>query len=217
MRFLGVPAVVLAAGLLLAGCETGSSTGGLPTPVDDDGSTTAAATPSPTRTPTSPRETSPAGPVSPARKAPAAQVTVVPGAFADNPAVRGLVAKYPVYFRALVRLDADIVKANFPAFFYADTANLIADAKAAGWVMKPPGSVVVVGVDAQPYGVVRVRVCRSQRTQYWNPKARKWVRTTPRGAPEAFDMIERGDGWTMYRWVQPAPAASSCATVRYPA
>jgi hypothetical protein len=125
--------------------------------------------------------------------------------------------KYPLYFRALVKRDPEIVKANFPAYFYVDTVDAITEAKAAGWVMKPPGSVVVVGVEERPDAVVRVRVCRSQRTQYWNPKAKKWARITPDGSPDVFDMIERGDGWTMYRSVQPVPRPFSCAEVRYPA
>lgn len=220
MRRLGVPAAVLAAGLLIAGCGGGGSTsGGMPTPAEDDGSgtTSATATPSPTGTPTRSASKPTTEPTTPTKKPPASQVIVVPGAFADNPAVRGLVTKYPVYFRALVRRDAQLVKTNFPAFFYADTANVIADAKAAGWVMKPPGSLVVVGVEPQLYDVVRVKACRSQRTQYWNPRANKWARSTPGGAPVAYDMIERGDGWTMYRLVEPASTKFSCAQVRYPA
>lgn len=212
VRRLAVPAVALTAALVFAGCSGNSSTGGMPTPADDNGSsrTTSDPTPTPSDSGASPSPSTSAKPVK------RAQVVVVPGRFAGNPAVRGLTARYPLFFQALVQRDSDIIKNNFPAFFYADTALNISDARSKGWIMRPPGSVVVVGVEPQPLGVVRVKTCRSQRTQYWDLKARKWTVVTPKGSPDVIDMIERGDGWTMYRWVRPIPKPYSCATVRYP-
>jgi hypothetical protein len=144
-------------------------------------------------------------------------VVIAPGRFAGNPAVQGLMAKYPLYFQALIQRDSTIVRRNFPEFFYGDTAIGIDSAKAAGWVMRPPGSLVVMAVEPRPDGVVRIRSCRSQSTQYWNPKARRWARVTPGGAPDVIDMVQAGQGWTMYRWVRPVPRPFSCAKVRYPA
>lgn len=212
MRRLGVPTGALVVGLLLSGCGSGSNNGTMPTPADD-GSSGTTTTPSksvgePTARPTGPAKTPPAK---------RAQVIIDPGNFADNPAVQGFVAKYPLYFRALVERDTELVRENFPAYFYADTAAGIADAKATGWVMRPPGSLVVVGVEQRPFDVVRIKSCRSQTTQYWDPKARKWARATPTGTADVIDMVLNGDGWTMYRWIRPVPKGISCAKVHYPA
>lgn len=211
----GIPAVALAL-VCLAGCggSTGNK-GGMPVPEGGGSSSgTTATTPTPTAGKSSGRPTT-----APPKTAapPAAQVTVVPGNQAANPAVQGFVAKYPLYFQALVQRNPDIVKKNFPAFFYADTAVNIDNAKQSGWVMRPPGSVVVVGVEQRPYGVVRLKVCRSQTTQYWNPKSGKWVVVAPKGTAEATDMVRTGLGWTMYRAVRPTPKGINCSKVRYPA
>jgi hypothetical protein len=212
VRRLGVPTGALVVGLLLAGCGGGSNNGTMPTPADD-GSSGTTTTPSksvgkPTAEPTGPAKTRPAK---------RAQVIIDPGNFADNPAVQGFVAKYPIYFRALVQRDSSIVRASLPAYFYTDTAAGIADARANGWVMRPPGSVVVVGIEQRPFDVVRVRSCRSQNTGYWDPKRKAWVRPAPKGTPDVIDMIERGDGWTLYRLIRPIPKAFSCANVSFPA
>jgi hypothetical protein len=146
---------------------------------------------------------------------PAAQVIVKAGNFASNPAVEGLVNSYPLYFQALVSKDDTVLKKRFPSFFYADVSHAIVDAKRNGWVMRPPGSVVVVGTQGQPDGTVRVKTCRSQTTQYWDPKARAWTVVTPKGSPEVIEMIKTGIGWLPYRL---APTNGvSCARVRYPA
>ncbi|HEU4946244.1 MAG TPA: hypothetical protein VFT31_03725 [Kribbella sp.] len=210
MRRLGVPVLALLAGLVLAGCGGGSSNGTMPTPAGDDGSTSTTPTPSgkPTSKPSDPGKTTPAK---------GADVIVVPGGFSDNPAVQGYVNAYPVYFRALVQRDPKIIQANFPAYFASDVSPNIAGALRRGWVMRPPGSVVVVGVEQRPFGVVRIRSCRSQTAGFWNPKTRRWVQAAPKGVPETVDMVERGDGWTMYRWLQPVPKSFSCAKVHYPA
>jgi hypothetical protein len=163
-----------------------------------------------------PRPTS-AKPTTAKPPAATAKVVVGPGRFGADPAVQGLVVRYPLYYQALVSRNSDIVKTNFPAIFYAGTATDIDAAKAAGWLMRPPGSIVVVGTSKQPYGVVRVNLCRSQRLQWWNPKTRRFVVNAPKGTGEAIDMVRTGFGWTMYRMVRPIPAGISCASVRYPA
>ncbi|MEV6286377.1 hypothetical protein [Kribbella sp. NPDC051770] len=212
-----VPLVALA---VLAGCSGSDDTnrGGMPegvseTPADDPTITLSPPTAPPASSTVKP--TRPATTVPP--KPPAGQVTVVPGRFGAEPAVQGLVAKYPLYYQALVKRDSNIVKTSFPAFFYADTAINIDAAKASGWVMRPPGSIVVVGTSKQPYGVVRLNLCRSQRLQWWNPKTRKFVVVAPKGTAEAIDMVRSGVGWTMYKVVRPVPKGINCATVRYPA
>jgi hypothetical protein len=215
VRRLGVPAAVLTAAMLLAGCGGGGANkGGMPVPVGGDSSASTPGTPTksgekPTTKPTEPAKTT--APSSGAR------VIVVPGNFASNPAVQALVNKYRLYYQALVQRNSNIIKTSFPAFFYADTAVNIDAAKTSGWVMRPPGSVVVVGVAQQPYGVVRVNTCRSQTMQWWNPKARKWVVLAPRGTAEAIDMVHTGLGWTMYRMVRPVPKGINCSRVHYPA
>jgi hypothetical protein len=214
VRRLGASAFLLAATLVLAGCggpETNK--GGMPEPVGGDGSTTTSSTPAQTTTaqPT-PERTGPATTAAPRRKA---QVIVVPGSYADNPAVQGLVKTYPIYFSALVARDADIVKKFFPAYFYADVQLGIDEAKRSGWVMRPPGKVVVMGIKQEQFGVVRVQTCLSQTTQYWDPKAKRWAVAAPKGMPQALDMIKTGLGWMMYRI---APTGKlSCAKVRFPA
>ncbi|GAA1572157.1 hypothetical protein GCM10009789_27140 [Kribbella sancticallisti] len=215
MRRLGAPALLLAATLVLAGCggpETNK--GGMPEPAGGgDPSTSTGNTPSttPSAEPTT-EPTAPATTAAPPRKA---QVIVVPGNYAENPAVQGLVKNYPIYFSALVARDADIVKKAFPAYFYADVQLGIDEAKRSGWVMRPPGSVVVMGIKQEKFGVVRVQTCRSQTTQYWDPKAKQWALSGAKGVPQALDMIETGLGWTMYKI---APAGKlSCSKVRFPA
>ena len=184
----------------------------MPTPVDsvtDQSSTT----PTPTAGPSS--QPSGAPTKEPATNRPL--VYVVPGRFAGEPAVQGLQRKYPLYFRALVLRDPKVVADNFPAYFYADTEAQIQIARRNGLVMMPPGSIVVRNVEQRPFGVVRISSCRSQRTEFWNKDARRWTRSAPQGSPDVIDMIRRGDGWTMYRWLQPVPKPFSCAGVRYPA
>ena len=210
MRRLGVPTGALVVGLLLSGCGSGSNNGTMPTPADDGSSGTTTPSKSvgkPTARPTGAKTPSAKGP----------QVIVVPGKFADNPAVQGYMRTYPVYFRALVERDSKIVLENFPFYFASDVSPNIAEARTSGWVMRPPGSVVVVGVEQRPFGVVRIRSCQSQTAGFWNPKTKSWVQEAPAGVPETVDMVERGDGWTMYRWLQPVPKPFSCAKVPYPA
>lgn len=211
-----IPVVALAGVLLLSACGKDSTDGGRPVPVGGDAGTTTSSTPSaePTKAtssaPTAPATTAkPTGPV--AKK----QVIVQPGNFASNAAVQGLVTSYPLYFKALVDRDDTILKKQFPSFFYADVAQGIQDAKRNGWVMKPPGSVVVVGTSNTPDGTVAVRTCRSQTTQYWDPKARKWTVVAPQGSPEVIEMVKTGMGWMPYRLA--TSKGVNCAGVHYPA
>jgi hypothetical protein len=204
---------------VLAGCggNDDANRGGLPEGVSEEPSgdrTITLGTPTPPATPT----TRPSKPTTTAPPPVASsQVTVAPGRFGADPAVQGLIEKYPLYYQALVKRDSNIVKTSFPAFFYADTAINIDAAKASGWVMRPPGSIVVVGTSKQPFGVVRLNLCRSQRLQWWNPETRKFVVNAPKGTAEAIDMVRTGVGWTMYKMVRPVPKGINCATVRYPA
>jgi hypothetical protein len=217
VRRFRVPAAVLAATLLLSACGGSKDDGGMPVPIGGDEShptVTLSGTPSadPTSAPTG--KTS-APPVTVAPPPPANQVTVVPGNFAALPAVQGLVRSYPLYFSALVARDVNIVKNNFPAYFYADTSENIAEAKRNGWVMKPPASVVVMGTSSQPLQVVRLKLCLSQTTQYWNPMTKKWVVPAPKGVARSIDMIRTGLGWLPY---QMGPSnLSNCGAVRFPA
>ena len=75
--------------------------------------------------------------------APKAQIIIKAGNFASNPAVQGLVTSYPLYFQALVSKDDTVLKKKFPSFFYSDVSEGIFDAQRNGWMMRPPGSVVV--------------------------------------------------------------------------
>jgi hypothetical protein len=198
-----------AAALLLAGCGGDTTNKGtLPIPAGGDD-------PSSTGTPGSTHTVEPTGP--PRTVTPKAQVIVVRGSFAGNPAVEGFASTFPVYFKALVARDSKVVRSYFPGFFYADTAIGIDEAKRNGWVMRPPGSIVVVGVEQQPQGIVRLRTCRSQTTQYWNPKTRQWVIVAPKGAPDVYDMVKTGLGWMPYRQQQHIAKPYSCAKVHYPA
>jgi hypothetical protein len=215
VRSLTLPAAVLAGVLLLSACGGGDANdGGRPVPVGGDSGTTTSSTPStssaePTTEPSQPATTT--KPTT-SRKA---QVVVVPGTYESNPAVQGLVRSYPLYFQALVTRDDSILRKSFPAFWYADTSQAILDAKRNGWIMRPPGSVVVVGVRSEPNGVVRVKTCRSQTTQYWDPKSKNWTVVAPKGSPQVIDMIQTGLGWLPYRM---APSTGvNCGGVRYPA
>ncbi|WP_433157517.1 hypothetical protein [Kribbella sp. CA-247076] len=208
-----LPAALLTGVLALTACGQDSGDGGRPVPVGGDSGTTSSA---PT-TATSPSSTTTSRPATTAQPTaqPKAQVIIKAGNLASNPAVKGLVDSYPLYFRALVSKDDTILKKRFPSFFYADVSQGIADAQRNGWVMRPPGSVVVVGARSQPDGTVRVQTCRSQTTQYWDPKGRAWTVVTPKGSPEVIEMIKTGIGWLPYRL---APAKGvNCARVKYPA
>ena len=213
VRRFALPAAVLAGALLLAGCGgKDSNDGGLPVPAGgDSGTTTSSGTPS---TSTSAPTTQPSTTTKPGTsKKP--QVYVIAGNWASNPAVQGLVSSYPMYFQALVTKDDSILKKKFPSFFYADVSQGIFDAQRNGWIMRPPGSVVIVGAHSRPDGTVWVQTCRSQTTQYWDPKSRNWTEVTPKGSPEVIEMIATGIGWLPYRL---APSTGvNCSRVRYPA
>jgi len=211
VRRFALPALTLAAVLLLSACGKDSNDGGRPVPVGgDSGTTTSSSTPS---TAPSSAPTEPATNTKPTAQA--QQVIVKAGNFASNPAVQGLVTSYPLYFQALVAKDDTILKKRFPSFFYADVSQGIQDAKRNGWVMKPPGSVVVVGARSTDAGTVAVQTCRSQTTQYWDPKTRNWTVVTPKGSPEVIEMIRTGLGWLPYRMA--TAKGVNCSAVRYPA
>jgi hypothetical protein len=183
--------------------------------VGGDSGTTTSSTPSeepstPSSAPTEPATTTAtAKPTAQAR-----QVIVQAGNFASNPAVQGLVTSYPLYFQALVSKDDTVLRKKFPSFFYSDVAQAIADAKRNGWIMKPPGSVVVVGARSTADGTVAVQTCRSQTTQYWDPKGKRWTVVTPKGSPEVIEMIKTGIGWLPYRLA--TSKGVNCGSVRYP-
>ncbi|MEU8221685.1 hypothetical protein [Kribbella sp. NPDC048915] len=214
MRRSALPAAALASMLLLGACGNDSDDGGRPVPVGEGGGTTSS-TPSESTEPT----TTVSAPTRPATSAKPTgqtqQVIVRAGNFASNPAVQGLVTSYPLYFQALVAKDDTILKKRFPSFFYADVSQGIQDAKRNGWVMRPPGSVVVVGARSTDDGTVAVQTCRSQTTQYWDPKTRNWTVVTPKGSPEVIEMIKTGVGWLPYRLA--TSKGVNCASVRYPA
>jgi hypothetical protein len=214
VRRFALPAALLATVLLLSACGKNSNDGTLPVPAGGSGTTTSPDTPSteptePTTTPTQPAAT--AKPTT----APKAQIIIKAGNFASNPAVQGLVTSYPLYFQALVSKDDTILKKKFPSFFYSDVSEGIFDAQRNGWVMKPPGSVVIVGAKSTPDGTVAVQTCRSQTTQYWDPKAKKWTVVTPNGSPEVIEMIKTGIGWLPYRLA--TSTGVKCSGVHYPA
>jgi hypothetical protein len=73
----------------------------------------------------------------------------------------------------------------------------------------------VVGARNTGSGTVVVQTCRSQTTQYWDPKARTWTVVTPKGSPEVIEMIRTGIGWLPYRLV--TTKGVNCAGVSYPA
>ena len=215
MRRFALPALALAAVLLLGACGKDTNDGGRPVPVGGDSSTTTSTTPSveptsPSSAPTEPATTATAKPTAQAK-----QVIVQPGNFASNPAVQGLVTSYPLYFQALVSKDDTILRKKFPSYFYSDVSQGIADAKRNGWIMRPPGSVVVVGARSTADGTVAVQTCRSQTTQYWDPKGKRWTVVTPKGSPEVIEMIKTGIGWLPYRLA--TSKGVNCGSVRYPA
>jgi hypothetical protein len=212
VRRYALPAL-LAGVLLLSACSKNSDDGTLPVPAggsDMSSSDTPSTEPTePTSTPTQPATT--AKPTA----APKAQIIIQAGNFASNPAVQGLVTSYPLYFQALVSKDDTVLKKRFPSFFYSDVSQGIYDAQRNGWVMKPPGSVVIVGAKRTADGTVAVQTCRSQTTQYWDPKAKNWTVVTPKGSPEVIEMIQTGLGWLPYRLA--TTAGVKCAGVHYPA
>jgi hypothetical protein len=212
VRSLAVPAAVLAGALFLTGCGKGSNDGGLPVPAGGDASTTTSSTPSTgTTEPTTPSQS--ATTTKPTTSADA-QVIVKPGNYSSNAAVQGLVRSYPLYFQALVTKDDTVLRKQFPSFWYADTSQAIVDAKRNGWVMRPPGSVVVLGVKSTSDGTVVVTTCRSQTTEYWDPKANNWSVVAPHGSPQVIEMIQTGLGWLPYRLA--TSKGVNCAGVHYP-
>jgi len=213
VRRFALPVAVLAGVLLLTSCGgKDGNDGGLPQPAGGDSGTTTSSTPSTSTSEPSTETSQPATTTKPTAKA---QVIVQAGNYSSNPAVQGLVRSYPLYFQALVSKDDTILKKRFPSFLYADGSEGIQDAKRNGWVMRPPGSVVVVGAHSSPDGTVVVQTCRSQTTQYWDPKARSWTVVTPKGAPEVIEMIRTGLGWLPYRLA--TSKGVNCSGVHYPA
>jgi hypothetical protein len=201
--------------LLLSACGKDSNDGGRPVPVGGDTSSATSSTPSgPTPEPTRTSGT-PTRPATTATAPAAKQVIVQAGNFASNPAVQGLVSSYPLYFQALVSKDDTVLRKQFPSFFHSDVSQAIVDANRNGWVMRPPGSVVVVGARSTDDDTVAVQTCRSQTTQYWDPKGKRWTVVAPQGSPEVIEMIKTGVGWLPYRLA--TSKGVNCAGVRYPA
>ncbi|MEV4264460.1 hypothetical protein [Kribbella sp. NPDC049584] len=211
MRRFTLPAL-LAAVLLLSACSKNSNDGTLPVPAGGSDPSSPSTTPS-----TEPSTTTPTQPATTTKPttAPKAQIIIKAGNFASNPAVQGLVTSYPLYFQALVSKDDTVLRKKFPSYFYSDVSQGIYDAQRNGWIMKPPGSVVIVGAKRTADGTVAVQTCRSQRTQYWDPKAKQWTVVTPNGSPEVIEMIQTGIGWLPYRLA--TPKGVNCARVHYPA
>jgi hypothetical protein len=75
--------------------------------------------------------------------------------------------------------------------------------------------VVVVGASTTPDNTVAVQICRSQSTDYWNPKTRNWVVAAPHGTPEVIEMVKTGLGWMPYRMA--TSKGVRCTGVQYPA
>nr|WP_184843235.1 hypothetical protein [Kribbella solani] len=201
---------------MVTGCSKGSNDGGLPVPAGGDaGPVTTSATPTAAPTKTSAAPTEPPEPTATKPTAKADQVIVVAGNYATNPAVQGLVSSYPLYFQALVSKDDTILKQRFPSFFYSDVSQGIFDAQRNGWVMRPPGSVVVVGAHSTKDDTIAVQTCRSQTTQYWDPRGKRWTVVTPKGSAEVIEMIKTGVGWLPYRLA--SAQGVNCAKVHYPA
>ncbi|GAA2832032.1 hypothetical protein [Kribbella solani] len=216
MRRFALPATLLAGVVLVTGCSKGSNDGGLPVPAGGDaGPVTTSATPTAAPTKTSAAPTEPPEPTATKPTAKADQVIVVAGNYATNPAVQGLVSSYPLYFQALVSKDDTILKQRFPSFFYSDVSQGIFDAQRNGWVMRPPGSVVVVGAHSTKDDTIAVQTCRSQTTQYWDPRGKRWTVVTPKGSAEVIEMIKTGVGWLPYRLA--SAQGVNCAKVHYPA
>ncbi|GAA1574273.1 hypothetical protein GCM10009804_33770 [Kribbella hippodromi] len=217
MRRFALPATLLAGVVLVSGCSKGSNDGGLPVPAGGDaGPTTTSATPAPSSAPSKTTAAPTEPPASTAKPtAKTKQVIVVAGNYASNPAVQGLVTSYPLYFQALVSKDDTILKQKFPSFFYSDVSQGIFDAQRNGWIMRPPGSVVVVGAHSTPDDTVAVQTCRSQTTQYWDPRGKRWTVVTPKGSAEVIEMIKTGVGWLPYRLG--SAKGVNCANVHYPA
>ena len=209
-----VLSVVLAGVLLLSACGKNSDDGTLPVPAGGSDSTTSSDTPSAEPSEPSSVPTQPATTAKPTT-APKAQIIIKAGNFASNPAVQGLVTSYPLYFQALVSKDDTVLRKKFPSFFYSDVSQGIYDAQRNGWIMKPPGSVVIVGAKRTADGTVAVQTCRSQTTQYWDPKGKRWTVVTPKGSAEVIEMIQTGIGWLPYRLA--TPKGVNCARVHYPA
>ncbi|MFD3402289.1 hypothetical protein ACFWUU_16515 [Kribbella sp. NPDC058693] len=214
MRRSALLPVVVTGVLLLSACGKNSNDGTLPVPAGGSDATTSSDTPSAEPTEPSSAPTQPAATTKPTTAA-KAQIIIKAGNFASNPAVQGLVTSYPLYFQALVSKDDTVLKKKFPSFFYSDVSEGIFDAQRNGWIMKPPGSVVIVGAKSTPDGTVAVQTCRSQTTQYWDPKAKKWTVVTPNGSPEVIEMIKTGIGWLPYRLA--TSTGVKCSGVHYPA
>ncbi|MFC0625322.1 hypothetical protein [Kribbella deserti] len=209
-------AVVSAVLLLTVGCGGNEPTGGAPTPIDPGAGGETSETPSasastPTDKPTTPASTAttPAGP--------ARQIIVVTHIFKNQPVVQAFASAYPVYFKALVDRDDAVLRSTFPSYFHADVEAQIAVAKRAGWVMRPPGSIVLRKVDKLPDGKFRIGSCRSQRTEYFDPVAKKWVRSAPKGTPDVIVMAPLNGTFVMYRWLGSRNAGFTCAGIPYPA
>jgi hypothetical protein len=214
VRRFALPVAALAGILLLTSCGKDSNDGGRPVPAGGDSGATTSSTPSAS---TSGPSTEPSKPATTAKPTvqPKAQVIVQAGNFASNLAVQGLVTSYPLYFQALVTKDDTILRKQFPSFWYADTSQAIVDAKRNGWVMRPPGSVVVLGVKSKSDGTAVVTTCRSQTTEYWDPKAKNWSVVAPKGSPQVIEMIQTGLGWLPYRLA--TSKGVNCSRVHYPA
>ena len=122
---------------------------------------------------------------------------------------------YPLYFQALVARDDTIVRKSFPAFFYADISESILESQAGRWLMRPPGSVVVLGGPEPAAGRGAGEDVSLTDHAVLGSQVEAVDSNAPKGSPQVIDMIETGIGWMPYR-IGPSSGVN-CAGVRYPA
>ncbi len=205
-----VLASVLASGLL-AGCG-GSTAGGSPTPFEDD-ATSGASSSTPSAEPSSPPSTTPTAPPStPSGKRPF--VLVAPGKYITSPAVGGFTLAIQVFYRARMTYSPDAMQGWATSKFRADNDIEILNAKPAGYVMRPPGRVVVRGVRKGPIqNTTTVDVCLGPTMAWYDPKRKRYTNDLPNGSPISFVMYGSGSRWLLHVAV---PGKFSCTTVKYP-
>jgi hypothetical protein len=209
-RRTGLVVALAAAALAMAGCGGNDSSGGGPTPFEDDS----------TGTPSGPATSDPATPAPSATKTAQppgkrALVIVNPGSYRLHPAVIGFTRTIQEFYKARMTHNPRLMNAWVSTIFYTDNEPGILQAKSQGLVMRPPGRVVVRGVRRGPIaGSVTVDTCFGPTMAWYDPKKKRYTNDLPNGSPISMDLQNSGSRWEFY---QARLGRFSCASAKYPA
>src|SRR5262245_51354584 len=166
-----------AVALAMTGCGGGGSSGGAPTPFDDDPSDKPTS-PAPSATPLSTPAT--AEPTKPPANRPL--VIVGAGRYRSQPAVAGFTRAIQEFYRARLERNPDLMQAWVSSVFWTDNETQIRDARAGGLTMRPPGRIVVRAIRKGPItNSTTLDTCFGPTMSWYDPRKKRLTNDLPNG------------------------------------